>query len=171
MHIKITTKTRWKIEFVETIRRTFRKYLCRLSSDNQFNGKEREEICQLCRVGDKSRPARRGDCVSCAPSRINIPNRRRRGDAWVSFYFSLSEIQFTVRFFRGRTSLAARRGAAPSLDAASVDPLIHGRDLQARAMLLHAMHRHNPRPHSYPLSLLRRIIGRTFNDTRETSLG
>lgn len=33
-----------------------------------------------------------------------------------------------------------------------VDPLIHGRDLQARAMLLHAMRRHNA--NGYPLSLL-----------------
>ena len=56
---------------------------------------------------------------------INIPNRRRLAQR----VRRVSDIEFTVRFFRD-----ARRGAAPSLDldVASVDPLILGRDLQAR---------------------------------------
>lgn len=90
---------------------------------------------------------------------INIPNRRRRGFLFISPYrrFNLPCDSFAAERL-------SRRGAAPSLDAARVDPLIHGRDLQARAMLLHAMHN----AHGYPLSLLRRIIGRTYLTIQET---
>lgn len=59
---------------------------------------------------------------------INIPNRRRLAQR----VRRVSEIQFTVWFFRDARPNVSRRGAAPSLDVASVDPLILGRDLQAR---------------------------------------
>lgn len=93
------------------------------------------------------------------------------GGAMRGFFFISPYQRFNLPCDSFAAERLSRRGAAPSLDldVTSVDPLIHGRDLQARVMLLHAMHRHNA--HGYPLSLLRRIIGRTFNDTRNVSVG
>lgn len=67
----------------------------------------------------------------------------------------------------------SRRDAAPSLDIASVDPLIHGRDLESRAMLLHAMHPPPP-PHNayaHPLSLLRGRISDIRLTIQERNIG
>lgn len=160
--IQITIKIDDKLNLLKRYAQSFDEAGTYPDYDDDWRetGRERE-ICQLCRVGDKSRPT---IALLARRVEINIPNRRRRGFLFISPYqrFNLPCDSFAAERL-------SRRGAAPSLDAASVDPLIHGRDLQARAMLLHAMHRHNA--HGCPLSLLRRIIGRTFNDTRNVSVG
>lgn len=161
--IKIIIKTRWEIEFVETIRATFGG--AETSPDYVDNRRERkrgrERYASYVAPGINPVPRLR---YLSAESKLIFQIEDGAAVRCVGFFLfpPIRDSIYRAILSRPNVSRGGVRRPVWTLLA-----LIHwstdGTSRRARCSCTRCT-RHNA--HAYPLSLLRRIIGHTFNDTR-----